>query len=110
MHQAAVAEGFEMLITNAVIGFVVLAGGEEADIILKIVVDFLEAIGGVDEGKEPARPGEGLNVIGLEELAIEKPNQALQSSIGRDILLGAPTQQYAGLAANLVLHLAFCGI
>ena len=109
MHQTTVAEFFQMGITHTIIGLVVLAGGEEAEVVLEVVVDFLEAIGAGDHGEEPARPGEGLNVIPFEELAVEIADKALHRGIGRDVLLGAPTQEETRLAANLVLHLALGG-
>ena len=109
MHQAAVAEGFEVGIADAVIGLVVFAGGEEAEVVLEVMVDFPEAIGAGDHGEEPTRPGEGLNVVPFEELAVEITYQALHRGISRDVLLGAPTQEETCLAANLVLHLAFGG-
>lgn len=58
MHQAAVAEGFEVRIADAVVGLVVLAGSEEAEVVLEVMVDFPEAIGAGNHGEEPARPGE----------------------------------------------------
>ena len=70
------------------------------------VADFFEAIGAGDHGEEPARPGEGLNVVPFEKLAVEIADKALHRGIGRDVLLGAPTQEETRLAANLVLHLA----
>ena len=106
MHQTTVAEGFEVGIADAVVGLVVFAGGEETEIVLEVVVDFPEAIGAGDHREEPARPGEGLNVVPFEELAVEIANKALHRGIGRDVLLGAPTQEETRLAANLVLHLA----
>lgn len=106
MHKAAVAEGFEVGISDAVVGLVVLAGGEETEVVLEVMVNFLEAIGAGDHGEEPARPGEGLNVVPFEELAVEITDKALHRGIGRDVLLGAPTQEETRLAANLVLHLA----
>ena len=109
MHKAAVAEGFEVGIADAVVGLVVLAGGEEAEVVLEVMVDFLEAIGAGDHGEEPARPGEGLNVVPFEELAVEIADKALHRGISRDVLLGAPTQEETRLAANLVLHLALGG-
>ena len=106
MHQTTVAEGFEMGIADAVVGLVVLAGGEETEVVLEVMVDFLEAIGAGDHGEEPARPGEGLNVVPFEELAVEIADKALHGGIGRDVLLGTPTKEETRLATNLVLHLS----
>ena len=106
MHKAAVAEGFEVRIADAVVGLVVLAGGEETEVVLEVMVDFPEAIGAGDHGEEPARPGEGLNVVPFEEFAVEITDKALHRGIGRDVLLRAPSQEETGLAANLVHHLA----
>ena len=93
MHQTTVAEGFEVGIADAVVGLVVLAGGEETEVVLEVMVDFLEAIGVGDYGEEPARPGEGLNVVPFEKLAVEIADKALHCGIGWDVLLGAPTQE-----------------
>ncbi len=109
MHQTTVAEFFQMGITHTIVGLVVLAGGEEAEVVLEVMVDFPEAIGAGNHGEEPARPGEGLKFVPFEELAVEIADKALHRGIGRDVLLGAPTKEETRLAANLVLHLALGG-
>ena len=41
MHQAAVAEGFEVRIADAVVGLVVLAGGEKTEVVLEVIPDVI---------------------------------------------------------------------
>lgn len=56
VHEAAVAEALEGGVADAVVGLGVLAGGEEAEVLLEVVVEFPQALHAVDEREKPPGP------------------------------------------------------
>ena len=83
---------------------------EIPDVLLKIVVDFLQAIGLVDDRKEPSRPGETIIVVVLKELLVEVVDEAFHRLLGLDVLRVAPTHQRLGRPFDLPLHLLLGGL
>jgi hypothetical protein len=82
---------------------------QKPDILLQIMVDFLHAFRLVDDGKEPARPGERFRVVALKKFAVKVVDEAFHGFLGIDVVLMAPTQQRPRLARNLTFHLLFGG-
>ena len=75
------------------VGFIVLAGTEEADVLLEVVVNFTKSVGAVDDGEEPARPCEGCVICTLEKGAVELVDESLHRFFGFEVVLAAPAHE-----------------
>ena len=110
MHQTTIAKLFQLRIADSVVGFVVLAISYEAEILLQVMVYFLQAFLLVDQREEPPGPGEHCGIVGVEEFLVEITNEDFHGLLRINIVLTAPTLQRTGFATNLILHLLARGI
>ena len=80
------------------------ASAEETDVLLQVMVDFLDAVGLVDDGEEPPRPGEGLGVVAFEELVVEVVDESFHGVLSINAVFAAPAHQRPGFAPDFPFH------
>lgn len=83
------------------------AGCDIADVELQISVDLAETFAAVDQGEEPARPGEVIRIAAFIEFAIEYSDQGFHRPFGLGAFSQHPTALGPRLSPYLALELIF---
>ena len=80
-----------MGVIGLVVGFIVLSCAEKADVLLKVMVNFLQSVCFVDDGKKPPRPSERFGIAILKKDTVEMVDESFHRLFGCNVFLSAPT-------------------
>ena len=73
MYQRPVTEPFKVLVSYIIPCLRMPAAHQISQTVLRIQIDLMQAVGGIDDGKEPVAPGKFIVPGAFEKFSVEDP-------------------------------------